>query len=392
MLTQQGIVETANPLLNDRYEIIRVLGSGGMGQTYIAKDTQRPGNPLCVVKQLKTATSDPNFLPAARRMFQNEAAILERLGKQHDQIPQLLACFETEQEFYLVQEFIDGNPLSMEFSLGDRWTEPQVIQLLREVLSILEFIHSQNVIHRDIKPDNIVRRHTGELVLIDFGAVKQIRSQQTVVGQRSITVSIGTPGYMPTEQASGKPRFSSDLYALGMVCIQALTGLLPTQLLEDKDGEVIWRDQAEVSDVLANILTKMVRHYFRYRYESATEVLHALQQLTSSPSPEKPEREAPGAQKQPDYSHTQASEPETHQHTVRIDWTPPPESEAFAFEEETEEASPVSPSHTQKNRFLIGAGATLASVTLLVGVVYMQTRSQQEQDLKSIEKSYTSVF
>jgi serine/threonine protein kinase, bacterial len=389
MLTQQDTVETANLLLNDRYEIVRVLGSGGMGQTFIAKDTQRPGNPLCVVKQLKTTASDPSFLPAARRMFQSEAEILERLGKQHDRIPQLLASFETEQEFYLVQEFIDGNPLSMEFSLGERWTEPQVVQLLQEVLSILEFVHSQNVIHRDIKPDNIVRRQNGELVLIDFGAVKQVRTQQTVVGQRSITVSIGTPGYMPTEQASGKPRFNSDLYALGIVCIQALTGLLPTQLLEDKDGELIWRDQAEVSDVLANLLTKMVRHYFRYRYESATDVLQALQQLTSPTSSTHSKYEAPEGHQRPDYSHTQASEPGVHQPTIKIDWTPPPEAEAFVFDEDIEETLPISPNHSKRNRFLIGAGTTLASVALLVGVVYVQTRSQQEQDLKSIAKSYT---
>ncbi|MBW4517888.1 MAG: protein kinase [Timaviella obliquedivisa GSE-PSE-MK23-08B] len=388
MLTQQGIVETANQLLNGRYEIVRVLGSGGMGQTYVAKDTQRPGNPLCVVKQLKTATNDPNFLPAARQMFQNEAEILESLGKQHNQIPQLLASFETEQEFYLVQEFIDGNPLSTEFSLGERWTELQVVQLLQEILSILEFVHGQNVIHRDIKPDNIVRRNNGELVLIDFGAVKQIRTQQTVVGQRSITVSIGTPGYMPTEQASGKPRFSSDLYALGMVCIQALTGLLPTQLLEDKDGELIWRDQAEVSDVLANILTKMVRHYFKYRYESAMEVLQVLQQLDSSTQSSTSERKSAELQKESAYSQTQMSEPETQQPTIRIDWKPPSQAEAFVFDEEPEEELPTSPNNFKRNRFLIGMGATLASLTLIVGAIYIQTRSQQEQDLKVVEQSF----
>ena len=106
----------------------------------------------------------------------------------------------------------------------------------------MEFIHGQGVIHRDIKPDNIIRRkQDGKLVLIDFGAVKQVRMQQvTSVGQVSVTVAIGTPGYMPTEQSSGKPRPSSDIYALGMVGIQAVTGLLPSQLKEDEDGEAIW--------------------------------------------------------------------------------------------------------------------------------------------------------
>jgi serine/threonine protein kinase len=282
-------------ILSDRYKIISTLGAGGMGQTFIAEDTQRPGNPKCVVKQLKPASNDPNFLVTARRLFEGEAEMLEKLGK-HDQIPQLLAHFERGGEFYLVQEFIDGLPLSAELPLGQRWSEAQVVALLKDILVVLEFIHGQGVIHRDIKPDNIVRRkQDGKLVLIDFGAVKQVRMQQTTaVGQVSVTVAIGTPGYMPTEQSSGKPRPSSDLYALGMVAIQALTGLLPSQLKEDEDGEAIWRDQAEVSDSLAMVLTTMTRHYFKHRYQSTLEVLQALKDLDS-----------PGINR--DYSPTQAA-------------------------------------------------------------------------------------
>lgn len=273
-------------LLSDRYKIINVLGAGGMGQTYVAEDTQRPGNPKCVVKQLKPASDDPNFLVTARRLFTGEAEMLEKLGH-HDQIPRLLAHFERNEEFYVVQEFIDGQPLSAELPLGERWSESQVVALLKDVLGILDFIHAQGVIHRDIKPDNIIRRkQDGKLVLIDFGAVKQVRMQQTTaVGQVSITVGIGTPGYMPTEQSSGKPRPSSDIYALGMVSIQALTGLLPSQLREDEDGEAIWREQAEVSDGLATVLTTMTRHYFKHRYQSASEVLQALQALQALESP-----------------------------------------------------------------------------------------------------------
>lgn len=267
-----------NQLLSNRYKIIRALDAGGMGQTYVAEDTLRPNNPKCVVKQLKPISTDPNFLVTARRLFTGEAEILEKLGS-HDQIPRLLAYFEKDDEFYLVQEFVDGQPLSTELPLGQRWSEYQVIALLKDILVILEFIHGQGVIHRDIKPSNIMRRkQDGKLVLIDFGAVKQVQSQQTTaIGQISMTVAIGTLGYMPTEQASGKPRPSSDLYALGKVAIQALTGLLPSQLREDEDGGPIWRDQADVSDRLATVLAKMTRHYFKSRYQSAPEVLEALE-------------------------------------------------------------------------------------------------------------------
>ncbi|MFP4119733.1 protein kinase domain-containing protein [Coleofasciculus sp.] len=275
-------------LLDQRYQVVQVLGQGGFGHTYLAQDTHRPGNPTCVVKHLKPATSEPDFLQTARRLFNGEAETLEKLGT-HDQIPRLLAYFEDNQEFYLVQDFIAGHPLSVELQPGQRWQEDQVIQLLQEVLSILEFVHSNHVIHRDIKPDNLIRRAIDhKLVLVDFGAVKQVQ-MPSIMAQAAVsdTVGIGTPGYMPSEQGQGRPRPNSDIYALGMIAIQALTGLSPTQLVEDQQtGEIIWQQYAEVSQGLAIIVTKMVRHYFKYRYQSATEALQALQALTHPHAPQ----------------------------------------------------------------------------------------------------------
>jgi eukaryotic-like serine/threonine-protein kinase len=271
-------------LLAGHYRILQVLGTGGFGQTYIAEDTHRPGNPKCVVKHLKPASSAPHVLEIARSLFQKEAETLERLGD-HNQIPRLLAYFEENKEFYLVQEFIDGHPLSRELQPGKRWTENKILQMLIEVLSILEFVHSQQVIHRDIKPDNIIRRDgDGKLVLIDFGAIKQVRNQTVVAPKQvSLTVSIGTPGYMPTEQSRGKPRPNSDIYALGMIGIQASTGVYPSklhELYEDPDtGEILWQSLASVSPSLAAILTKMTQYHFKDRYPTASEALEAVQQL-----------------------------------------------------------------------------------------------------------------
>ncbi len=278
-------------LLARRYQIIRVLGAGAFGQTYVAQDTHIPGNPTCVVKHLKPASNFPKFLETARQLFQREAETLVKLGK-HDQIPHLLAYFEEDQEFYLVQEFIEGHILTSELLPGQRLPESQVIQLLEEVLNILVFVHSQGVIHRDIKPDNIIRRsNDNKLVLIDFGAIKQVQNQQlpsTVEQEQEQSVAsstrIGTPGYTPTEQDRGKPRPCSDIYALGMIGIQALTGVFPQQLQEDDEsGEIIWQHQAQVSSELEAILTKMVRYHFKDRYQSATEALLALQLLKNSP-------------------------------------------------------------------------------------------------------------
>lgn len=288
-------------ILAGHYEIIQPLAAGGMGQTFIARDTHLPGQPQCVVKRLHAANADPTFLTTIKRLFFSEAETLQKLGK-HDQIPQLLAYFEQSAEFYLVQEFIEGHPLTQELPPSQRWSESQVIQLLEEILSILAFVHDQKVIHRDIKPDNIIRRQQdGKLVLIDFGAVKEVRAQQTVVsGQVSQTVAIGTPGYMPTEQTRGKPRFSSDLYAVGIIGIQALTGLSPAQLPEDDEGELVWIRQADVSSGLAQFLTKMVRYHFKERYQTAGEAIQALQQAKSTVvNPPTPIRDTPPATPQP---------------------------------------------------------------------------------------------
>lgn len=282
------------------------LGGGGFGQTYLAQDKYLPGNPLCVVKQLKPLATDPQTLQTARRLFDTEAKVLYQLGN-HNQIPRLFAYFEENQEFYLVQEFVEGHPLSQEFSSGTFlasplasgsangstasmsggwWDEDQVIFLLQDILEILEFVHQQNVIHRDVNPYNLIRREKdGKLVLIDFGAVKQI-STQVVNSQKQtgFSISIGTPGYMPSEQANGSPKLSSDIYAVGMIGIQALTGLAPNQLPEDPDtGELLWRDRIQAGLIqgspLLDVLDKMVRYDFRERYRSASDALQAVKEL-----------------------------------------------------------------------------------------------------------------
>ncbi|MEL7504549.1 MAG: CHASE2 domain-containing protein [Cyanobacteria bacterium J06554_6] len=267
-------------VLNHRYKLIRVLGAGGFGQTFVAIDTQRAGDPECVVKQLRPASQDPQFLKVARRLFDTEVFTLKRLGE-HNRIPELLDSFEDADEFYLVQEFIDGEILSDEIQRVGKLSEPDVIDLLRETLTILKFVHENHVVHRDLKPDNLIRRQCDrKLCLIDFGAVKEIRTQLVSGEMTSLTVGIGTQGYTPSEQLAGKPRYSSDLFALGMTAIYALTGRTPTDLPEDAISlDLKWEPFADVSPGLAILLKKMVRHYFYQRYQSADEVLKDLDRL-----------------------------------------------------------------------------------------------------------------
>jgi serine/threonine protein kinase/Tfp pilus assembly protein PilF len=269
--------------LGGRYKVISQLAAGGFGQTFLAHDLHLPGQPRCVVKQLKPQVSDVESLQTARRLFDTEAQVLYNLGS-HDQIPGLLAHFEDNQEFYLAQQLIEGHPLTEELAPGQPWPEAQVIALLQDILNVLSFVHQQQVIHRDIKPSNLIRRQRdGRIVLIDFGAVKQVSTQMVnpKTGRTNMTISIGTHGYMPKEQLLGSPRFSSDIYAVGMIGIQALTGVHPRLLPEDANtGEVVWHERIQhVSAEFVAILDKMVRYEFRARYISAVDALQALRSL-----------------------------------------------------------------------------------------------------------------
>jgi serine/threonine protein kinase len=265
-------------ILRQRYKIVKQLGAGGFGETYLAEDLDIPvtPKPVCVVKRLKPTEIAPDIV----RLFEQEAQILYQLGQNHDQIPKLFSYFQEGQQFYLIQELIDGYDLTQEIIPGKKLSENDVIQLLRDILEILVYVHENKVIHRDIKPANIMRRKNGKLVLIDFGLVKQINNTIALKsGFTSRTVGIGTYGYMPSEQGYGKPKLSSDIYALGMTVIKGLTGISLNTLSEDEDGEIIWSNLVSVSNKLENFITKMVRYDWRQRYKDAKEALEELNQL-----------------------------------------------------------------------------------------------------------------
>ncbi|MEA5573214.1 bifunctional serine/threonine-protein kinase/formylglycine-generating enzyme family protein [Calothrix sp. UHCC 0171] len=285
-------------ILRDRYKIIKLLGEGGFGQTFLADDLGIPiePKPRCVVKRLKTANLKDEELEWLKNSFVKEAATLYNLGRLHPQIPSLSEYFQVGNEFYLVQEYIDGVELANIMTPGKKIPEVAVIQLLTEILEVLVVVHQENIIHRDIKPQNIMRRNTdGKIILIDFGAVKQIMVKST--GQTSLTMGIGTLGFMPVEQIMGKPKLASDIYAVGMVGVQALTGISP-EFLDDEDGEVIWQDKVSVNSRFANVLGKMVNSRASRRYQNASEALEAMK-LLHQPINKSPKQVSNAPQNQP---------------------------------------------------------------------------------------------
>ncbi|BAU08140.1 protein kinase domain-containing protein [Fischerella sp. NIES-3754] len=279
-------------LLNNRYKLLGVLGGGGFGETFLAEDTQMPSGRRCVIKQLKPVVDNPQVYQLVQDRFQREAAILEELGDGSSQIPKLYAYFIENGQFYLVQEYIEGHTLTQIIQQQGLMSEASVKDILINILPILNYVHSKRMVHRDIKPDNIlIRSFDGKPVLIDFGAVKE--TMGTVVtpsGNSSRSIVIGTPGYMPMEQTAGRPVFASDIYSLGLTAIYLLTGKIPQQLATDPaTGEILWRPYAlNVSPSLAMVLDKAIQQSPRDRYLSARDMLAALQSGSTPVAPTVP--------------------------------------------------------------------------------------------------------
>ncbi len=282
-----------NLQLKGLYEAIALIGQGGMGRTFQAKDLGRLGQP-CAIKQFLPQFQSPELIKKAIALFKSEAAQLQALGS-HPQIPELIAYFEEDESLYLVQELIEGDNLYSELQRNGIFSEAQIYELLENILPVLQFIHDRQVIHRDIKPDNIIRRKEnlsplsltgrgaggeGNLVLVDFGAAKAFT---TDTANRTGTL-IGSAEYIAPEQARGKAVPQSDLYSLGVTCIYLLTGISPFDLYDDECDRWIWYEklQTSISNHLAGILNRLLERAIANRYSSANEVLHDLQSLTIS--------------------------------------------------------------------------------------------------------------
>jgi tetratricopeptide (TPR) repeat protein len=263
--------------LDGHYQILKVLNDGEKAKTYLVEDVNLPGSQF-IVKQLSHHSSNPQTLTILSRLFTSKVETLEKLGQEQDKIQKLIAYFEENEEFYIVKEFIPGNPLTDKIIQGQPMREDQVISLLSEILEILVIVHSLGVIHRNIKPANIIRRESDKkLVLVDISNFNE-----------GINNNSENAEYMPIEQVNGNVKYNSDIYALGIVAIAALLGLPENEISNLRNqknkltGEIVWRNKnIKVNKKLAKIINKMVRFDYRKRYQYATEVLDDLKRLTN---------------------------------------------------------------------------------------------------------------
>lgn len=270
----------ANIVLRNRYEIERMIGKGGFGITYLVKDKDCFGEHR-VLKELfphiteipDDAEEDPAI--TAERLFQREAKVL--LNLQHPGIPKLYAYFAEGGYSYLVQDWIPGQTLYDELKNRKRtFSEQEACEVLLEISDILEYLHSQNpsIIHRDIKPQNLMRHENGKIQLIDFGAVYQAVSAKT-----SFQTLIGSPGYAPPEQIIGSPVTQSDLYAVGATILYLLTGVHPSKMFNHTTKHMEWESQADVSWGFAELLTHLLLVDLNKRLKSASELKRRVQKL-----------------------------------------------------------------------------------------------------------------
>jgi serine/threonine-protein kinase len=272
-------------ILRDHYLPIKLLARGGFGAAFLAIDRDTPRMRQCVVKQFQPSSNlTEEALKKAKILFEQEAKILEEIGNEHKQIPNLFAEYtvtvkslqsgQQDKFFYLVQEYIDGQTLEEELVQEGKFSEIGVKQILTEILPILTFIHDRGIIHRDIKPSNIMRRHDGRLFLLDFGAVKQVTNTPA---NSSSSTGIYSMGFAPPEQMAGNQVFpSTDLYALAVTVITLLTGQEASKLFDAYTNQWQWRSQISINPRLADILDKMLLPAASQRFQSSQEVLEAL--------------------------------------------------------------------------------------------------------------------
>lgn len=297
-------------MLDGRYVPIKLLGRGGFGAAFLARDRRIPGMRQCVVKQFQpTGNLSSTQLQIAQQLFEREAEVLAQIGNEHEQIPDLFAFFpitvqslqpgQQDQFFYLVQEYINGQNLEEELVTKGRFSEPEILEVLQEILKILTFVHNKGIIHRDIKPSNIMRRRDGKLFLLDFGAVKQVTNAPA-----TSSTGIYSMGFAPPEQMAGNQVFpSTDLYALAVTILTLLTGQEATKLFDGYSNQWQWRTQANINPRLADILDKMLLAAANQRFQSAQEVLDRLKEIytpqlilpTQIPPTSPPARQGSGA-------------------------------------------------------------------------------------------------
>ena len=273
----------SNQILHLHYQVVKVLGLGRSGITYLATDLDAIESPLYVIKEIQSPTPSESNPALLQAIFAAQGSIAYRVGH-HPQIPAVVARFEEDGHRYLVREYIEGELLSQELTLEVTWDQTQVFDFLMDLIGILCFVHTFNYIHQDINPYNIIRRNDdSRFNLIGFSAVKDLGNIDQCLSL-NYSINCNSSSYIPYEQEHNSPQFNSDIYAVGAIAIQALTGKFPID--RDPDSyEFQWPEKVKIDARLVKIIDRMVRPDYRNRYQSGFEVLADLQSFAQTQIP-----------------------------------------------------------------------------------------------------------
>jgi serine/threonine-protein kinase len=365
-LPQNG---TAGEPLGSRYRVLRELGQGGFGRTYLAEDTNR-FHEFCVLKEFAPQVQGTEALQKAEELFEREAGILYKL--QHPQIPRFRELFRAELagkgRLFLVQDYVEGQTyqaiLRARRNLGQSFTEVEVTQLLFQLLPVLSYIHASGVIHRDISPDNLILRSSDGLpVLIDFGGVKQVAAEVAsqfnlpgVLKPPAGVTLLGKVGYAPEEQMlTGEVFPHSDLYALAVTVLVLVTGKEPQTLLGNRHQ---WQQAVSLSSPLLSVLERMLDLNPLRRFQSAQDVLQVLHEGVPGLDPAVPTSDQDVTRAPVEYAQVSGQYPET------IAFSPSPHQELTQEVSLIPTAAPLLPHSYRRSRW-----GTLLKLCLIAGMV-----------------------
>ena len=264
-------------VLGDRYEVERQLGKKSGRWTLQARDLKTQSSVI-----LKLLFLDDSLTATDLKLFKREVEALKLL--QHPATPHYQGYFEMElpsqdRAMALVQSYIQGVSLKNYLAESRKFSQQEVIEIARQALGILDSLHthSPSIIHRDIRPSNILLQpglpvDSAKIYLVDFGTVKSLTS-----GTTAFTV-VGTDGYLPPEQAGGRVLAVSDLYSLGATLAESLTGIPPNQM-QTRGLRIQFEEYVELTPDFAQWLKGLLSPSLDHRWESAAQALAALEAL-----------------------------------------------------------------------------------------------------------------
>jgi hypothetical protein len=259
-----------------RYELLRELGHGSFGRTFLARDRASDRDVAIKVLDRRGAADWKAY-----ELFEREATVLRSL--RHHGVPEVHDLFrdlwDGAPAAFLVMEYVAGVSLAQVIEQRRQLQPTDVMHLFLELLAILDYLHGRvpPVLHRDIKPSNIVLRPDGTAALVDFGSVRRVFLGTEEAG----STVVGTYGYMPYEQYMGQASPASDLYSLGATFLHLLTGRPPRDFM-NADGRLEAPDPLPGDPRLTPVITRLLRPSPAERFASAREVQQAL--LSPAPS------------------------------------------------------------------------------------------------------------